>query len=330
MQTVIKKFLQRPIAVALAVVYCLLAVVLVRHFAARPNVKAGTISAAVTQNLQTVSTLLNSEYPVMTQAHFPLYGADWVAEAINQPSASPALAMPGETQLKSNQLPGLGWSWTGHSPSANELYKNVAVTLVNSGFSQDNNTQAKQQNGQMQTYFTLYNFHQRDQYCTLINWSDTGSFSSDPVNNDEFRCYDNATLQSRQAIAKQQQQIGVTLKTAYSKMASPEEIGSIMQVRIASQNKGGVISASEAAGYDIAEASFTFAGSSDVKLALFYEHNGQWHYVTTATDEYGFSCGDMRADAGARAALHDQICYDYNPPAGGQQGTRRLDTDRHF
>ncbi|HSW74383.1 MAG TPA: hypothetical protein VLG16_00790 [Candidatus Saccharimonadales bacterium] len=327
---VIKKFLQRPSVVALAVVYCLLAVVLVRHFTAHPDAKAGIVSPAITKNLQTVSTLLNSEYPAMSQARFPLAGVDWMAESIDQANTSPALSMPGEARFKSNQLPGLGWSWTGHDPSADELYKNIAITLVNDGFSQDNDTQAKQQSGQMQTYFTLHNFHQRDQHCALISWSDAGSFSSDSVNNDEFRCYDNATLQGRQTTTKQQQQIEAILKAAYSKMAVPKQIASVMQTRIASQNKGGVISASETAGYDIAEASFTFAGSADAKLALFYEYNGQWHYVTTASDEYGFSCGDMRADAGARAALHDQICYDYNPPAGGQQGTQRLDTDRHF
>lgn len=81
------------------------------------------------------------------------------------------------------------------------------------------------------------------------------------------------------------------------------------------------ITASESAGYDIAE--LFVATPSSKKLALYYRvGSGAWQYATEANDEFGFPCGDIERSSTARAAMHDQVCYD------SAVGQRRIDTTR--
>jgi hypothetical protein len=79
---------------------------------------------------------------------------------------------------------------------------------------------------------------------------------------------------------------------------------------------------SETAGYNLAEV--LLVHGNDRRVALYYSHNGQWHFITEATDEYGFSCNDVFADPDARRAMFDQVCYD------SQIGQHRVDSSRHY
>jgi len=83
------------------------------------------------------------------------------------------------------------------------------------------------------------------------------------------------------------------------------------------------ITGSETSGYDIAEMVVQMGDKR--RVALFYANynkSSQWHYVTEATDEFGFPCTDIMKNTEARKALYDQICYDNN------QGQIRVDSDR--
>ncbi|HSW79626.1 MAG TPA: hypothetical protein VLG47_02510 [Candidatus Saccharimonadales bacterium] len=95
---------------------------------------------------------------------------------------------------------------------------------------------------------------------------------------------------------------------------------------IKSQNGSGVIGSSRTAGYDIAEMVVTT--KTKKQIALYYAKNadigtgknGGWHYVTQANDEFGFKCGDMKANPDSRKAFYDQVCL-------SAQGQVRLDTN---
>lgn len=97
------------------------------------------------------------------------------------------------------------------------------------------------------------------------------------------------------------------------------------QLTIKSKNNSGVVTASATAGYDLAEAFIYRTDQKDEEpsIALYYQKNGTWHFITAAKDEYGFSCEDIMADPNARKAYYDQICYDHT-----LQGQRRMDTAR--
>ena len=88
---------------------------------------------------------------------------------------------------------------------------------------------------------------------------------------------------------------------------------------VRSQNPSGPIGASKIAGYDLAEAVVRHGGDSFV--ALFYGHQGKWHYITEAYDEFGFSCSDITKDPQARKAFRHQWCYQYE----NDEGLRKLD-----
>lgn len=93
---------------------------------------------------------------------------------------------------------------------------------------------------------------------------------------------------------------------------------------IKSQDKAVVrpIGRSDAAGYDIAE---LLIHSGDHRaLALFYAKGNTWHFITEASDEFGFNCTDIQKDPDARKAFHGQICY---LPSRGQI---YLDTGRSW
>ena len=71
------------------------------------------------------------------------------------------------------------------------------------------------------------------------------------------------------------------------------------------------ITASETSGYDIAEMIVQMGDKR--RVALFYANynkSSDWHYVTEANDEFGFSCKDIMKNQDARKAMYDQICYD--------------------
>lgn len=82
---------------------------------------------------------------------------------------------------------------------------------------------------------------------------------------------------------------------------------SIGPVVIKSKNGTGVIGSSRTADYDITEA-VVIAGNQK-QLALFYNKgNGPWKFITSAQDEYGFTCGSFTTNPEVRAAMYDQIC----------------------
>ncbi len=93
-------------------------------------------------------------------------------------------------------------------------------------------------------------------------------------------------------------------------------------IQIKSRNqKDSPITGSKTANYDLAEAYIQTAGTNKFKTALFYNKSGaDWVYVTSANDEFGFSCEDITKDPDARKAMYDQICYQANT------GQVRLDT----
>jgi hypothetical protein len=71
------------------------------------------------------------------------------------------------------------------------------------------------------------------------------------------------------------------------------------------------ITASQTSGYDLAEMIIQMGDKR--RIALFYANynkSSEWHYVTEATDEFGFPCKDIMKNADARKALYNQICYD--------------------
>lgn len=87
---------------------------------------------------------------------------------------------------------------------------------------------------------------------------------------------------------------------------------------IKSQNGHGVITASQTAEYDIAEAVLTINGEK--KIALFYKADeSNWQFVTQATDEYGFTCEAFMQNVDARNAFYGQICL-------SNEGHVRLDS----
>jgi hypothetical protein len=90
---------------------------------------------------------------------------------------------------------------------------------------------------------------------------------------------------------------------------------------IKSRHPAGVLHPSKTAGYDIAEV--LIQEPHGTRLVLYYKkQNGPWTYITDTTDEFGFTCGDMRADPDARKAMYAQVCYE-RP----DQGPRLLDAD---
>ena len=84
--------------------------------------------------------------------------------------------------------------------------------------------------------------------------------------------------------------------------------------------QSGVYTASKTEGYKIAEAVVTVSDTQ--VLALFYQKDGEetWNFVSKASDEFGFRCGDFEADPDARKAFYDQVCL-------SETGHVRLDTD---
>lgn len=90
---------------------------------------------------------------------------------------------------------------------------------------------------------------------------------------------------------------------------------------IRSQNPNGPITASKMAGYDLAEAVIGHSGASTI--ALYYSYQGVWHYVTEATDEFGFSCSAIMKNPDARKAYRHQWCYQRE----NDGGLRVLDGD---
>lgn len=95
-------------------------------------------------------------------------------------------------------------------------------------------------------------------------------------------------------------------------------------LKINSQNRGGnpAVGASETAGYDLAELVVQQGGKKTV--ALYYQKDKTWHFITEAHDEFGFSCEDIMQNPDARKAMHDQVCYEYR----GDVGQIRVDSDR--
>jgi hypothetical protein len=90
-------------------------------------------------------------------------------------------------------------------------------------------------------------------------------------------------------------------------------------VIIKSRHAAGVLHPSKTAGYDIAEALITEPRGT--RLVLYYQkQNGPWVYITDTTDEFGFTCSDIRADPDARKAMYAEVCYE-RP----DQGPRLLD-----
>ncbi|HSD56060.1 MAG TPA: hypothetical protein VLA92_02820, partial [Candidatus Saccharimonadales bacterium] len=83
------------------------------------------------------------------------------------------------------------------------------------------------------------------------------------------------------------------------------------------------IMASRTSGYDVAEM-VTQMGDKR-RIALFYANynkSSEWHYITEATDEFGFPCKDIMKSRDARKAMYDQICYQDGV------GQIRVDNDR--
>lgn len=95
-------------------------------------------------------------------------------------------------------------------------------------------------------------------------------------------------------------------------------------LKINSQNRGGnpAVGASETAGYDLAELVVQQGGTKTV--ALYYQKDKAWHFITEAHDEFGFSCEDVMKNPDARKAMRDQVCYEYR----GDVGQIRVDSDR--
>lgn len=132
----------------------------------------------------------------------------------------------------------------------------------------------------------------------------------------ELRCRSNAI---DQAFAAQARPFVKTYLKAHKNVRESEVIYGPMVVR--SQNPGEPITASKVAGYDLAEAVVQHSGDSSI--ALFYSKQGRWHYITEATDEYGFSCSEIMRDPDARTAFRGQWCYQRE----NDEGLRILDFD---
>lgn len=177
---------------------------------------------------------------------------------------------------------------------------------------------------------TLYGFTTSDHQtykkgsntCTVLN-DPAGLAHNDfgqPSNILEVRCFGQGVAQD--AAAQMKPFTEEYIRAHATLRASGLTVGPLT---IKSKNGAGVIGSSHAAGYDIAE--MVVSTKSKKTLALYYAKNADirtgsnsgWHYVTEATDEFGFSCDAMKADQDARKALYDQVCL-------SNAGQVRLDT----
>lgn len=85
------------------------------------------------------------------------------------------------------------------------------------------------------------------------------------------------------------------------------------QLTIKSRDGGTTIKRSVAQGFDLAEAVIYRPGAAKGTLVLFYQHNGQWQYVTESDmDEQKFSCSVIESDPLASKAFIGNPCWDDN------------------
>jgi prepilin-type N-terminal cleavage/methylation domain-containing protein len=137
----------------------------------------------------------------------------------------------------------------------------------------------------------------------------------------EVTCFGKEVL--RDSAAQMKPFVDEYLKANADLKASDLTVGPLT---IKSKYGAGVIGSSRTAGYDIAE--MVVSTKSKKQIALYYAKNAEigtgnnagWQYVTQANDEFGFKCGDMKADPDARKALYDQVCLSEN-------GQVKLDTN---
>ena len=158
-------------------------------------------------------------------------------------------------------------------------------------------------------------YQRNEDKCTVLN--DPVELlhpgAEDESNLLEVSCFGNEVL--RDSAAQMKPLVDEYLKANQGQKASDLAVGPLT---IKSQYGAGVISSSHTAGYDIAE--MVVSTKTEKKIALYYQKDNIWHYVTKADDEFGFSCGDMKKDPDARKAMYDQVCLSEN-------GQVRLDTN---
>jgi len=165
-------------------------------------------------------------------------------------------------------------------------------------------------------------FQKGDDMCTVLNDPAelSGSDLGEASNLLEVNCFRKEVL--RDSAAQMKPFVDEYLKANTNLKASDLAVGPLT---VKSKYGKGVIGSSKSAGYDIAE--MVVSTKNKKQIALYYAKNAEigtnnisgWQYVTQADDEFGFKCGDMKADPDARKALYDQVCLNEN-------GQVRLDT----
>jgi hypothetical protein len=158
-------------------------------------------------------------------------------------------------------------------------------------------------------------YQKNDVTCTVLN--DPPQLEHPGANEASnllyVNCFDASTI--RAAATDMKPFVESYLKANPS--VKPSEL-SVGPLSVKSKSGSGVISSSHAAGYDIAE--LVVSTPHKKQIALYYARGSAWHYVTQASDEFGFQCGPMSANPEVRNVFYDQVCL-------SAHGAVRLDTN---
>lgn len=184
--------------------------------------------------------------------------------------------------------------------SAAAVYDAIKPKLTQYGFTQDSQLQLNS------TQEPTYIFVKQDMTCT-DRVATTPPGSSLIVNTVLINC--NSSAMARYMASRLQVFAQITAR-GLQVPVSQITIGPVsIKTQPAAAGQTVAIAKSETPGYVLAESLFK-QGNGRVWVGLYYQKDNAWHYITKATDEWGFPCMPVMANPDARKAMYDQVCYE--------------------
>ena len=299
----------------------------VNHKSASPR-KAVTPAALDMSRLTAMQALVQTVDQEATKAAGDEYiiNQTWAAEntpdghAISVPGYAFKVSSAGEPGMVISPKNAANVDYVNNppSPSTGVIYSSIAATLVKTyGFTDHPLPPSAYQETTSLTYLPLNH--------TLTRGSDTCSVTEDRTYRTLYMTCGNPAIAN--ILASQTQTFAALFAAAQRVSESDLTVGPVSIKGNSTTQSTAPIAASESPGYNLADVLVQHDGGQRM-VALYYAKNNTWHFITQATDEWGFKCADVVRNADARKAMYDQICYDFTNIFDQGRGQVRVDSTR--